>query len=227
MLSDGTVSCWDGTYGGYPDWASGWSAPASPVLQPMLSDVAQFVSLRSGDMPGPAECARLHDGTVTCRGNNDLGTLGDGASVPDMTTTERPEWALVPGLSGIVRLVWNPLVSRLCAERDDHALMCWGTELFTTTDERTALGPDRCQVWGTGLPAPSDSLPCSTRPYENSEHSGRHYTGFSIGDGFECAVVSGVGVGEDGVSCRGPNALGMLGTGTADVGSLSFQAVRW
>ncbi len=65
-------------------------------------------------------CARMEDGTVRCRGLNDVGALG----VPG---TERCERAVeVPGVTEVEQVVTGGIFGMTCTRHRDGRVRCWG-----------------------------------------------------------------------------------------------------
>lgn len=64
--------------------------------------------------------ALKNDGTVWSWGNNEYGQLGDG------TTINRAEPAQVNGLSGVTRIVPNPVYNYILALKSDGTVWSWG-----------------------------------------------------------------------------------------------------
>ncbi len=149
-------------------------------------------------------CALLDDGRVGCWGTNDWGQLGDGtSSSPDRASLTLGA-VIVPGLSGVTRLVNGS--GGVCLEA--------GSCVFG--DTTCALLSDKTvQCWGLGAHGQLGNEK-QGRDYFEASPVPLKLTGVvdvAMGGSTGCAVV------EDGtVSCWGANPRGVLGFTSPDCG---------
>ncbi|MCZ7531106.1 MAG: hypothetical protein M5U31_12675 [Acidimicrobiia bacterium] len=104
ILDGGAVSCWD-----EEDSSARFDWKARPA-----SGISNAVSISVG----PASCAAVSDGTVSCWGWNGRGQLGDGTFAPRLTPVT------VHGLHEAVTVSTGGGYS--CALLADGAVSCWG-----------------------------------------------------------------------------------------------------
>ena len=95
------------------------------------------------------QCARMSDGTVRCRGANDLGQLGLGTS-----GTPSRDAVTVPGLSDVEQVL-TVNISVTCTRHRDGTVRCWGSNEFDMLGTGHD-GDERCAF--------SRRSPCRTRP---------------------------------------------------------------
>ncbi|OJY16044.1 MAG: hypothetical protein BGO98_25710 [Myxococcales bacterium 68-20] len=97
-------------------------------------------------------CALLHDGTVACWGDNQVGQLGRGEASPGSATPTR-----VPGLTDIVAL------DRTCAVDKAGAAFCWGKGPYRAADAgvTTELEPVRLEIPAAKKVSASDRTACA------------------------------------------------------------------
>jgi alpha-tubulin suppressor-like RCC1 family protein len=119
VLADGTAACWgdndhgqlgNGTVIGGPPYGS-----STPVAVSGLTNVVAITTA------GYYACALLSDGSVSCWGDNECGTLGNG------TTTDSSLPIAVPGLNDIVAI--SAGIDHVCALAADGTIWCWGLNL--------------------------------------------------------------------------------------------------
>lgn len=114
---------------------------ATPGIVGPITDVA----IRNSDRLLPAEswtmCVIDGAGVAHCRGDNSLGTLGDGS------TTSRTGFAPVPGLSGLVDIDMADLT--VCANTTSQ-VFCWGDN----AEGQTGIGSVSVAVTSPSVPVP-------------------------------------------------------------------------
>jgi alpha-tubulin suppressor-like RCC1 family protein len=185
-LRDGTVKCW-GTAALNELGIADASASASiPRTVPGISTAIDVVAADDDATPG-FNCALLGDGTVACWGDNQFGELGSS----DDANTSVPQ--VVPGLSGVTRLVTSFGGRNACAVLADQTVACWGE----------SVAGQRGVSAVTGLPAMVDWSPAPVGGLTGVEQ-------LSVGWGASCAALQG-----GAVACWGAesaNALGILGS---------------
>jgi alpha-tubulin suppressor-like RCC1 family protein len=154
---------------------------------------------------GAHTCARFHDGTVKCWGNNYYGALGLGdtqnrGDQPGEMGTNLPFVEVAPGRT-VVQLAAGG--GHTCARLDDGSVKCWGYNLEGQLGlgDRLTRG-DQPGEMGANLPAVSLLGP------------GRTASQIAGSAGHTCARL------DDGtVKCWGQNTFGQLGLGdSADRG---------
>jgi alpha-tubulin suppressor-like RCC1 family protein len=174
---------------------------AVPVQVEGITSGATSVSVgwpAGDDVTGnPSACAITGGGNVQCWGDDDLGQLGDGQTLPSRV----PVTALKGGATAVS-------VGRAftCAVVDAN-VYCWGD------DDLGQLG-----IAGGGCSTVSAAAAMSGyASYCDSAVLAEmgHFVSVSASDGYACAVATG-----GGVDCWGDNAAGQLGdTTTKDTGN--------
>lgn len=109
LLSDGSVSCWGGTY----DALGNTYAGTSPSLVVGLSGAVASLSTASW-----STCALMRSGSVECWGRNDNGELGNGTTTTSSTPTP------VSNLTNATAVSAGDLCA--CAIVGDQTVRCWG-----------------------------------------------------------------------------------------------------
>lgn len=207
---DGSVACWQLTFGLGPSWGTPVQLPPPPTVIAGVSNAASALRLHAMTTleRRPAletSCVLLADHTVSCAGENAVGMLGDG------TRSSRTTFAPVAGLSDAVRIV--AFGERVCAQLSSGAVSCWGVSPFSTPEEQHTANPDLCPITG-------NSLPCALAPHALADLGG--VRDLAMGEGFTCAYL------DDGtVRCRGINAFGELGNGTRTDSGSSWITVQF
>ncbi len=110
LLSDGSVSCWGGTYDGALGSNSTGVTPA-----PVVGLSGGVLSLATASW---STCALLQGGSVECWGRNDSGELGNGTTTSSSTPTP------VSNLTNATAVSAGDLCS--CAIVADKTVRCWG-----------------------------------------------------------------------------------------------------
>jgi len=93
-------------------------AVACPVAHTGGDPNVRVVEIATGSQSHT--CARMEDGTLRCRGQNDLGALG----VPGTTRCERA--VEVPGLTEVEQVVTGGIFGFTCTRHRDGRVRCWG-----------------------------------------------------------------------------------------------------
>ena len=101
----------------------------------------------------PYQCAVMSDGTVRCRGSNELGELGIGTS-----GSPRTDAVTVPGLADAIQVITNDQTPFACALQRSGRVQCWGG------DVNGELGNGRAGDALCVVPGNDAELPCRTRP---------------------------------------------------------------
>jgi alpha-tubulin suppressor-like RCC1 family protein len=126
MIESGSAWCWGRNPSGQ---AMPSSDPAGYVLSPsrvtLPSTVVQIAAGRG------FSCARLDTGDVYCWGENTGGTLGDGTMSPTVTPVK-----VALGSETAIDVAAGTY--HACIRRaSDHAVMCWGSNMFGETGQPT------------------------------------------------------------------------------------------
>jgi len=129
-------------------------------------------------------CARLHDGTVRCWGDNHDGQLG-------LRSPGKHPPTRVPGLSHVAQIAAG--AQSTCARLEDGKVLCWGKRMGAGD------GPDAGSLADASFtPTPVEGLDRPARQIAMSP-SGHH----------ACALLD-----DATVRCWGDNSSGQLGDGT-------------
>lgn len=138
LRSDGTVRWWGAMY--RPGATPGDLVVVEEHLTAVdlgLSGVIQIAAA------GGHVCALLSDHTVTCRGLNLFGQLGDGTR--DSTSSFHP----VPGLKNVTQIAAG--FFNTCAITNDTELYCWGSNAFGQMGNGVAGSPQLTPAKVNGL----------------------------------------------------------------------------
>ena len=121
LRTGGTATCWgDDEKGQLGDGRSGTGVfVAAPVDVPGLSGVEAVV------IGSASTCARLHDGTLSCWGDDEYGQLGDGMSG---TGALRSTPGTVAGINGVTQVAIGDTFA--CAVLTDATVSCWGDNYY-------------------------------------------------------------------------------------------------
>ncbi|MCB9621321.1 MAG: hypothetical protein H6724_17925 [Sandaracinus sp.] len=186
ITSEGT-SCW-----GLEDVAATGSDTRAERFQPEI--VMGFSPAVALEAPFSQLCARLMNGTVVCRGENDSGQL--------LAEGDDPRRMAMPltGLSDVLEFDLGVGANFGCVRTAD-ALRCWGS------NQDGQLGDGVAEHSLCGLVP--ETFDCSRTPVTVSTLDPAEVVQVELGSRFACALL------DDGtVWCWGANAAGQLGDGT-------------
>ncbi|HKO52278.1 MAG TPA: hypothetical protein VJV79_31435 [Polyangiaceae bacterium] len=195
LLTDGTARCWgDNTYG-----QLGLGNATAQVKVPRLIGAVKVATSRkiSSISAGARHtCAVLDDSSATCWGQNDVGQLGLGSTMP---VSE----AQTPAQTGAISLGANAVsvgagASFSCALLAGGKVRCWGSGNLGRLGTGTAVG----NVGDTELPsslADAGLVPIVT---------GATVVDLKVGNSHSCVLLS-----TDRLECWGQNTTGAVGIG--------------
>ncbi|QQS58752.1 hypothetical protein IPN35_04060 [Candidatus Peregrinibacteria bacterium] len=124
VLSDGTVKCWGGNWGGQLGNGN-TNTQFSPVQVSGISDaISAFANMYHG-------CAIVSGGAVKCWGANWSGQLGDG------TETDRITPVSVSGITGATKISGGS--DHSCALLSGGTIKCWGSNEFGQIGDGTTI----------------------------------------------------------------------------------------